>query len=111
MEPPRCQRTYPHSISRSKRSIARRRLRMKRLETLRELFRLLPKHKGTEKLQSDLKQKMSQLREEVEHGKAGGKKGGLSHHVPREGAGQVVLVGAPNVGKSTLAGDVDQCPA
>ena len=64
-----------------------------RLESLRELFRLLPKHKGTEKLQSDLKQKMSQLREEVERGKAGGKKAGLSHHVPREGAGQVVLVG------------------
>jgi ribosome-interacting GTPase 1 len=74
----------------------------RRLETLRELFRLLPKHKGTEKLQSDLKQKMSQLREEVERGKTGGKKGGLSHHVPTEGAGQVVLVGAPNVGKSTL---------
>ena len=47
-----------------------------RLETLREMFRLLPKHKGTEKLQSDLKQKMSQLREEVERGKTGGKKGG-----------------------------------
>ena len=30
-----------------------------RLEKLREMFRLLPKHKGTEKLQSDLKQKIS----------------------------------------------------
>ena len=29
-----------------------------RLEKLREMFRLLPKHKGTEKLQSDLKQKI-----------------------------------------------------
>src|ERR1700756_1677151 len=74
----------------------------RRLETLRELFRLLPKHKGTEKLQSDLKQKMSHLREEVERGKPGGKKAGLSHRVPTEGAGQVVLVGAPNAGKSSL---------
>jgi ribosome-interacting GTPase 1 len=74
----------------------------KRLETLRELFRLLPKHKGTEKLQSDLKQKMSQLRQELEQGRTGGKKGGISHHVPPEGAGQVVLVGAPNSGKSSL---------
>ncbi|HKI20576.1 MAG TPA: GTPase [Isosphaeraceae bacterium] len=74
----------------------------KRLEKLRELFRLLPKHKGTEKLQSDLKQKMSQLKEEQERGKPGGKKAGLSHHVPREGAGQVMLIGPPNVGKSTL---------
>jgi small GTP-binding protein len=73
-----------------------------RLESLRELFRLLPKHKGTEKLQSDLKQKLSQIRAEVERGKTGGKKGGLSQHVAREGAGQVVLVGAPNAGKSTL---------
>jgi uncharacterized protein len=74
----------------------------KRLEKLRELFRLLPKHKGTEKLQSDLKQKISQLKDEQERGKAGGKKTGLSYHVPREGAGQVMLIGPPNAGKSTL---------
>jgi uncharacterized protein len=74
----------------------------KRLEKLQELFRLLPKHKGTEKLQSDLKQKMSRLKDEQERGKPGGKKAGLSHHVPREGAGQVMLIGPPNVGKSTL---------
>ncbi len=73
-----------------------------RLEAVREMFRLLPKHKGTEKLQSDLKQKMSQLRDDVERGKAGAKKAGVSHRVPREGAGQVVLVGAPNTGKSSL---------
>jgi ribosome-interacting GTPase 1 len=73
-----------------------------RLEKLRELFRLLPKHKGTEKLQSDLKQKMSQLKGELERGKTGGKKAGFSHHVPREGAGQVVLIGGPNSGKSSL---------
>jgi len=74
----------------------------KRLEKLRELFRLLPKHKGTERLQSDLKQRMSQLKEELERGKTAGKKTGPSHHVPREGAGQVALVGPPNAGKSTL---------
>jgi len=74
-----------------------------RLEALRELFRLLPKHKGTEKLQSDLKTKMSRARDEVDGAKAGGgKKGGVSHRVPREGAGQVVLVGGPNSGKSSL---------
>ncbi len=74
----------------------------KRLEKLRELFRLLPKHKGTERLQSDLKQRMSQLKEELERGKTAGKKAGPSHHVPREGAGQVALVGPPNAGKSSL---------
>jgi small GTP-binding protein len=75
-----------------------------RLEKLREMFRLLPKHKGTEKLQSDLKQKISRARDEIEGAKAGAgaKKGGVSHRVPREGAGQIVLVGAPNAGKSAL---------
>jgi uncharacterized protein len=73
-----------------------------RLEALRVMFRLLPKHKGTEKLQSDLKQKISRAKEEIEGGKAGAKKSGISHRVPREGAGQVVLVGAPNVGKSAI---------
>jgi ribosome-interacting GTPase 1 len=73
-----------------------------RLEAVREMFRLLPKHKGTEKLQSDLKQKMSRLREEMERGKVGGKKTGVSHRVPSEGAGQVALVGPPNAGKSSL---------
>jgi ribosome-interacting GTPase 1 len=73
-----------------------------RLEALRELFRLLPKHKGTEKLQAELKQKISRAKEEAEGPRAGGKKGGVRHRVPREGAGQVVLVGAPNAGKSAL---------
>ncbi len=73
-----------------------------RLEKLRELFRLLPKHKGTEKLQSDLKQKISRAKDDLEGAKSGAKKAGVSHRVPKEGAGQVVLVGAPNVGKSAL---------
>jgi ribosome-interacting GTPase 1 len=77
-----------------------------RLEKLREMFRLLPKHKGTEKLQSDLKQKISRAKDDFEGAKAGGKKSGVSHRVPHEGAGQVVLVGAPNSGKSAFLGAV-----
>jgi ribosome-interacting GTPase 1 len=74
-----------------------------RLEKLRELFRLLPKHKGTEKLQSELKQKISRTAHEIDESKHAGKKsGGPSYRVPHEGAGQVVLVGAPNAGKSSL---------
>lgn len=73
-----------------------------RLEKLREMYRLLPKHKGTEKLQSDLKQKISRLRDELDHAKSGGKKTGISYAVPREGAGQIALVGPPNSGKSAL---------
>jgi uncharacterized protein len=73
-----------------------------RLEKLREMYRLLPKHKGTEKLQSDLKQKISQLKDELEVAKGSGKKVGVSYRVPHEGAGQISLVGSPNAGKSAL---------
>jgi hypothetical protein len=66
------------------------------------MFRLLPKHKGTEKLQSDLKQKISRARDDIEASKSGPKKGGVSHRVPGEGAGQVALVGPPNAGKSAI---------
>lgn len=72
-----------------------------RLEKLREMFRLLPKHKGTEKLQADLKQKISRARDETESGKTV-KRGGSSPRVPREGCGTLVLLGGPNVGKSAL---------
>lgn len=73
-----------------------------RLEKLREMFRLLPKHKGTEKLQSDLKQKISRARDEIEASKSTGKRAGVGHRIPREGAGQVILVGPPNAGKSAI---------
>jgi len=73
-----------------------------RLEKLREMYRLLPKHKGTEKLQSDLKQKISRLKDELEVAKGSGKKVGVSYRVPHEGAGQISLVGSPNAGKSAL---------
>jgi ribosome-interacting GTPase 1 len=73
-----------------------------RLEALRELFRLLPKHKGTEKLQAELKQKISRAKEDLEGAKGGIKKTGVSHKVPREGAGRVVVVGPPNAGKSAI---------
>ena len=83
----------------------------KRLEKLRELFRLLPKHKGTEKLQSDLKQKISQLSEEVERGKAGAKKAGVE---PSRAAGGGRPGGAGRCaerGEERAAGGADQRPA
>jgi ribosome-interacting GTPase 1 len=73
-----------------------------RLDALREMYRLLPKHKGTEKLQSDLKQRISRARDEIEHARHAGKKSGPSYRVPHEGAGQYALVGPPNAGKSAL---------
>ncbi len=72
-----------------------------RLECLRKMWALLPKHKGTDKLQAELKSKISRAKDEVEGEKKAAKKG-VSHKIPRDGAGQVMILGAPNSGKSQL---------
>ena len=70
-----------------------------KIAALEEMLRVIPKHKGTDKLQADLRSRLSRLRREP---KKKGAARGHSHKVPREGAGQVVLVGPPNAGKSSL---------
>jgi ribosome-interacting GTPase 1 len=71
------------------------------LECLQVMLRELPKHKGTDKLQAELKQKISRAKKEAQQKKAsGGRRGGV--RIPHQGAGRVVLIGAPNAGKSQL---------
>lgn len=72
-----------------------------KIEALEEMMALIPKHKGTEKMRAALRQKMARLLEEKEK-RFGVSKASVIYTVPREGAGQVVLIGAPNVGKSSL---------
>ena len=71
-----------------------------RLATLQVMLSAIPKHKGTEKMQADIKRRISQLRREEQT--AAHSKGPDPFHIPRSGAGQVVLVGPPNTGKSSL---------
>lgn len=69
---------------------------------LEELLSTIPKHKGTDHLRADLRRKLAKLKESAE---AARKKGGgfaTAYHIDREGAGQVVLVGLANTGKSAL---------
>jgi hypothetical protein len=73
-----------------------------RLEALREMMALLPKHKGTEKLKADLRQRIASLERESSQPRRGGAHHGDPGHVPREGAGQWALIGPPNAGKSAL---------
>src|SRR5437764_6829309 len=73
-----------------------------RLVCLKKMYTLLPKHKASEKLQADLKTKISEAKEEVERERKAPKKASVSHKIPKQGAGQYVIVGAPNVGKSRL---------
>src|SRR5262249_31407091 len=56
----------------------------------------------SEKLQAELKAKLSEAREEVEQERTGPKRSSVSHKIPKQGAGQIVLLGAPNTGKSRL---------
>jgi len=70
-----------------------------KVAALERMLATLPKHKGTEKMQADIRRRLSQVRKES------AKKGGHAtpfYLVPREGAGQVALVGPPNAGKSQL---------
>jgi len=71
-----------------------------KLAALRQMLSVIPKHKGTDKMQADLKRRISQLR------KVAVKKGAVRtvdpFHVRKTGAGQVVLTGPPNAGKSAL---------
>ncbi len=73
-----------------------------RLDRLREMLRTIPKHKGTEHLQADIKTRIKQLTEELAAGRKGGARSGPSHVVRPEGAAQIALLGPPNSGKSTL---------
>jgi ribosome-interacting GTPase 1 len=70
-----------------------------KISCLEEMLRVIPKHKGTDKLQADLRSRLSRLKREP---KKKGPTKGFSHKVPTEGAGQVVLLGPPNGGKSSL---------
>ena len=70
-----------------------------KLDALREMFATIPKHKGTEKIQADIKHKISLFRKTIAKKPA---KTVDPFHIPRSGAGQVVLIGPPNSGKSLL---------
>jgi ribosome-interacting GTPase 1 len=73
-----------------------------RLVCLKELLRTIPKHKGTEHLQADIKTRIKQLTEELAGPKKGGRRSGPSHVVHPDGAAQLALIGPPNAGKSSL---------
>jgi len=74
-----------------------------RLQALREMLRTIPKHKGTEHLQADIKARIKDLSEQLEgHRKGSGAHGGPTLVIRPEGAAQVALIGPPNAGKSAL---------
>ncbi len=73
-----------------------------RLRWLREMLRVIPKHKGTDHLQADLKRRIRELDEELAGPQKGGARSGPALVFRPAGAAQIALVGPPNSGKSTL---------
>lgn len=71
-----------------------------KLRALKQMLAIMPKHKGTDKLQADLRRRISKLKKSAEQRKK--TKKAFSYVIEKEGAGQVVLVGYPNSGKSQI---------
>jgi len=76
-----------------------------RLAALQEMLKTIPKHKGTENLQADLKKKIARMRTGGAKKKGGARRAAM-HNVERSGAAQIALVGPPNSGKSRLVRDL-----
>ena len=72
-----------------------------KISCLEEMLAIVPKHKGTDHLRADLRRRLSKLKAAAETRTKTGRQAS-AYHIDREGAGQVVLVGVANVGKSGL---------
>lgn len=72
-----------------------------KIAIMEKLLSIIPRHKGTEKLVALYRSKIAKLKEEIEHRPAVAKKGQL-FRIEKSGAGQVIVIGPPNSGKSAL---------
>lgn len=72
-----------------------------KIKALEEMMATIPKHKGTEKMRAMLKTKMAKLKAALQ-ARPAATRHGPSFHVEKTGAGQVVVIGPPNAGKSQL---------
>ncbi|MGD8604545.1 MAG: TGS domain-containing protein [Anaerolineales bacterium] len=70
-------------------------------ELIEEMLSTIPKHKGTDKLRADLRRKLAKFKESAEQQKKTGRRD-TTYVIDKEGAGQVVVVGSANTGKSSL---------
>ncbi len=73
-----------------------------KLRALEDFLSAVPRHKGTEKLISQVRRQMATLRRQIERGKRQRRGGGGGFFVKKEGGAQAILIGLTNSGKSTL---------
>ena len=70
-----------------------------KIQALEDMLRAIPKHKGTDHMQADIKKRLSQAKKDS---KKKSVRAVHSKYVKPEGIGQVFLVGPANAGKSAL---------
>ena len=77
-----------------------------KIAALQAMLAIMPRHKGTDKLHAELRRKIARFSQEAERKYATARRAGF--YISREGAGQVMLVGPANVGKSQLLAAVTE---
>jgi ribosome-interacting GTPase 1 len=77
-----------------------------KIAALEAMLAIMPHHKGTDKLHAVLRQKIAKFSQEAEKKYATARRTGF--YINREGAGQVMLVGPANTGKSQLLAAVTE---
>ncbi|SVB16295.1 uncharacterized protein METZ01_LOCUS169149 [marine metagenome] len=73
-----------------------------KIDALRDMMAIIPKHKGTEHLRAGLRSRMSKHVHELENPKGSVGGGTQPFNIRKEGIGQSVLIGLANSGKSEL---------
>ena len=73
-----------------------------KVAALQEMMSATPKHKGTDHLRADLRAKMARLMEDLERPKHTSSGQPQPFALRKEGAGQAILIGLPNAGKSQI---------
>ena len=71
-----------------------------KLKALKKMMATVPRHKGSEKLQQEIKRKIAKHKSLIEKSKK--TKKGKSLGIKKEGAATICIVGTTNSGKSTL---------
>jgi ribosome-interacting GTPase 1 len=72
-----------------------------KMDALEEMLAVIPKHKGTDKLQGDLKKRLAKLKAVQEKKKGPGGKAN-PYKIDRFGAGIITMIGPSNSGKSSI---------
>ncbi|MBI4158701.1 TGS domain-containing protein [Candidatus Woesearchaeota archaeon] len=73
-----------------------------KLQALQKMWATVPRHKSSEGLQQQIKQKIAKYKELTKKEKSSKKGSRASLSLKKEGSATITLIGAPNSGKSTL---------